>query len=701
MRRSAGQVAIALNIVFGIFIVGSLGMVSYEMSRILLAREQLRHCLELTSLGGGVSLASSSLTGAAAQTQAKTVAMNILKKNSVLGQSLNTTAVEVGSIAAMNPSPGQVNVYFEFIDPITKLAVASGTDTGVLKVHGAYAYPLFSGGFGAIGVSTYTVVSEATAGMPAVDVIVLMNTSGSLDDQTKVTMIRRYWDPVSNDGIVYTIPTPGGVPSEGPLANLVCPPIQGSQVNAMEPQNLDAAGNPKTSSCPKEFSEAGTQGHTVPLRGFNDNSPPGDTPPTGGVSVGGLTTGPGYGTITPGVPGLYTFGNITMALPGTTGAITRAKPRIERVPEQPQWWKNTVAALPHILEQPAEAHWTSVTLYGPASYNPWSADASMFTDLVVNLDGNNHFAGYTDPAYSSYPFPTIDYVVEAARGGMENSGTTPNAWTSNTLNAAAQPGYQDAYMQIAYRRLEPLNTINKSVNTFLTKLAQSSDCHVGLIAYNERAGNNPTDTMSAPAVSYLYTPSGNVNYLLPQIPLSLANNNLKQVSNLLVGPVVTTQPMLMPNGGSNLPAALEQAMANFNSTNSRPGAMKAIVVLTDQVPTRDLLGNAYPVASSNAGAFNECMALASQARYKGIPIFVVGLAQNSSMAALMASQFDDTQPTPGTSSGSGGGASGIVGAAAAGGSTQIDTWVDPQTTYGTQVGKLNNVVRQLVTLVGG
>lgn len=707
MRRSAGQVAIALNIVFGIFIVGSLGLVAYEMSRILLAREQLRHCLELTSLGGGVSLASSSLTGTAAQTNAKTVAMNILKKNSILGKTLATTAVEVGSIASMNPSPGQVNVYFEFVDPITKAAVASGTDTGVLKVHGAYAYPLFSGGFGAIGVSTYTVVSEATAGMPAVDVMLLVNMSGSLDDQTKVTMIRRYWDQVSNDGIVYTIPTPGGTPSEGPIATLICPPVQGSQLNAMEPQNLETAGDPRTSTCLKEFSEAGTQGRTVPLRGFNDQSPPGDTPPSGGVGLGFMTVGPGYtGSIPAKIPGLTQNGNITW-LPGNSGAGTffddnRQRPRKTYDRIDKSWWKNTIAALPNILEQPADAHWTSVTLYGPSSDNPWAADSSMFTDLVVNLDGNNHFGGYTDPNYANYPFPTIDYLVEAQRGGMENGNTTPNAWLSNTLNSAAQPGYQDAYMQIAYQQMQPMQTMNKAMNTFLTKLAQSSDCHVGLVYYNERAGVNQADTMTAPAVSYLYSPSGNVTYSLPQISLSRTNSNLSTVSNLLVGPINTSQPMIMPNGGSNLASALQQAMINFDSVNSRQGAMKAVVIVTDQVPTRDLAGNAYANAAANGNAFNDCMMMANSMRMQGIPIFVVGLAQNSTMASLMSAQYDDTQPPPSAGTGSGtGGASGIVGAAAAGGTTQIDTWVDPATTYSSQVGKLNGVVRQLVTLVGG
>ncbi len=80
-RKATGQVALAFNLVLAIFVVGSLGLVSYEMSRILLAREQLKHCLELSALGGGTEMASTNLTGTAAQTAANSAAINILRMN--------------------------------------------------------------------------------------------------------------------------------------------------------------------------------------------------------------------------------------------------------------------------------------------------------------------------------------------------------------------------------------------------------------------------------------------------------------------------------------------------------------------------------------------------------------------------------------------------------------------------------------------
>jgi hypothetical protein len=166
LRKQSGAIALALNVFIAIFVVGSLGIVSYEMSRIILAREQLTHCLQLAALGGGAEMASSSTTGTTAQANAVTMATFILQKNSILGQSLTNDVTTVSLPAYMNPSAGQVAVAYEFDDPVTKLPSATGN---VLKVYGTYAYNLFSGGFGAIGVGVYALQAQAQAGLPSLD----------------------------------------------------------------------------------------------------------------------------------------------------------------------------------------------------------------------------------------------------------------------------------------------------------------------------------------------------------------------------------------------------------------------------------------------------------------------------------------------------------------------------------------------------
>jgi len=677
LRRSKGQVALALNIVIAIFVVGSLGMVSYEMSRILLAREQLKHCLELASLAGGASMASTSATGLAAQTQATTIAMNILQMNSVLGTSLNNNLVVATSATTLNPSPGQTAVYFEFDDPITKAPPLPGAQGNVLRVYGAYAYPLFSGGFGSIGVNTYTLMAEAMAGMPALDLYIVDNTGGSMDDQTNVTLVRRHWDQVTGNNIIYSIPETGpGGGADGSITGVICPYIIGSEVNGLPPQNLDAAGDSRTSYCPKEFSEVGMAGNTVPLRGITNLSGPGDAPPggppSGGVGPAGLTQGKGYAN---------------QANPGDVTVL----PQFKSHPLPGPAWANVVlTAMADAVVPPAYAHYTDPGIIDYETANSYGASNTLFTDLVVNLDGNPVFGGWTDPKYSVYPFPTLDYLVEASRGTMENGGTAPTAWISNGLNNASQPGYQKAYQNIAYGKLQPKATIEQALVNFMTKVSQTSDCHFGFVAFNDRAGTSPTDSYNAPMVSWAYPVAGNFAVGLPQITLNAGFNNFSVVTNALNAGTAPPTPLMVPNGGCNLADGLRQAYADLTSPNSRTGAMKAIVVITDKVPTRDLAGNKYDQIT-NAPALADAITVAKQLNNQGIPIFMVALDQSNGqqMTPYFQTQYSDTT------------AEGLVYTAGHGGVLYINNWVNQTQGSINLNGSLNNVVRQLCKIVQG
>jgi hypothetical protein len=679
LRKQSGAIALALNVFIAIFVVGSLGIVSYEMSRIILAREQLTHCLQLAALGGGAEMASSSTTGTTAQANAVTMATFILQKNSILGQSLTNDVTTVSLPAYMNPSAGQVAVAYEFDDPVTKLPSATGN---VLKVYGTYAYNLFSGGFGAIGVGVYALQAQAQAGLPSLDLEIVYDSSSSMDDQTPVTMIRRYWD-YKIPSIAYFIPPNGGGAGgdQGPISGLVCSPPFGSALNAIPPQNLDAAGDPKVTPCPKEFSEVGTTGLTVPLRGItNSGDTPGDAPPAlGGVGIPAMAVGP-----------------------GNTQDTYASLPHKFQPGKKTDWLKYLCRNLNKFrLELPAEAHFSPGFDPGNSSYNPWGADPTMFTDMVVNIDGNNSFGGFVaagNSPFAAYPFPTIDYLVEAQRGNMENNGIAPSTYTSWAIGNVAQPGYQQAYLDLAYMQLQPKTVIESALRDFMTKLRQTSDCHFGFVAYNNRAGLSPTDTDTAPTVSWAYPVAGNIKYLIPQIPLpsisTFPADNYAVVTAVLTPPsaiVPATPPLFTPNGGSNLADGLTQAMNNLTGPNSRPGAMKAILVITDTVPSRDLAGNIYKSPGANGPAINDALNVAQAANNAGIPIFVVALdqTQGSTMTPFFNSQFSDTA------------ANGLVYTAGNGGALYIDTWTSPAAMYATLTGSFNNVVRQLMALTKG
>ncbi len=666
MRGARGQVAIALNLVIAIFVVGSLGIAAYEMPRLLLAREQLKNCLEFAALAGTASLASSSASGTPATLEAKQVALNIFKMNSILGQPLTNNVREVTTLSQLSPASSSVDVFVEFDDPITKQPTNSASN--VMRLYGAYKYVLFSGGFGSIGFFTCNLTEQALSALPPLDLILVHDSSGSLDDQSKVTLVRRYFDPsVNPPQPSYVIPSPGGNPEQGSLWSLVCSTLIGSQVNGLEPQNLDAAGDPKVAACIKEFSEVGTMGTTVPLRGVtNTGSMPGDSPPgLGGVGLAGMTVGPG---------------NTTSSIASASGKSSTIAAAQQR---QSQFQNMLTSFVGRLLGEPAEA----VAL---APYNPWGADPSMFTDMVVNIDGNSTFGGAVTNGFS---FPDYTWLVEASRGNLENGAVAPNAMAplaGTPMEGAATPGYRNAYRLAAYSKLEPKGTLERAVKGFLSKISETSDCHFGFVAFGDRAGTAPNDTIKAPRVSWAYPVAGKVSYLIPAIPLDPNTSNFRAITDLLSTPATSNTPMFVPNGGANLADGLQQAANMLTGAGARTGSMKAVVVVTDKVPTRDLAGNVYINPGANGPALTDAINVAKTLGAKGIPIFVVAIDQSGGpMTPFLLNQYSDIDP------------SGLVYTAGHGGVLHTDTWVDPQTTLNTLNGKFNNIVRQLVVLNRG
>ncbi|MBI2809266.1 MAG: VWA domain-containing protein [Candidatus Melainabacteria bacterium] len=478
MRKPSGQVAIALNLVIAIFVIGSLGIATYELTRVLLAREQLKNCLEFAALAGTASLASSSASGAPATTEAKAVALNMFKMNSILGQPLASSVREVASLSQLNPQTASVDMFVEFDDPITKQPTANASNVMRLA-----------------------------------------------------------------DLLTYFFSRLGGDPAEA------------------------------------------------------------QTPP---------------------------------------------------------------------------------------AYNPWGADATMFTDVVVNIDGNPTYGG---TVVNGISVPDYRWLVEAARGNLENGGVAPNAiapLAGTPMEGAANPGFRSAYRVAAYSKLEPKGTLERSVKGFITKVAETSDCHFGFVAYNNRAGTSPTDTDKAQRISWAYPVAGKVKYLVPAIPLDPNADNIASVSALLSPPANDNNPMYVPNGGSNLADGLQQAYNMLTGTGSRTGAMKAVIVVTDKVPTRDLAGTVYSDPTANGPAIADAVNVAKNLGKKGIPIFMVGIDHaGGQMTPFMLEQFSDTA------------AGGVVYTAGHGGVLHTTKWVDPQTTLNALNGKFNNIVRQLVVLNRG
>lgn len=287
-RQATGPVITSLLLVIGLFVVGALGLMAFEISRYALAKDQLRTCVDASALAGSATLAlyNDPADAGKAQMSAMKTALNLFQKNSVLGYPLSSAA-QAGALP-LKPGPAQSQLFFEFLNPDDLKPVAIGDPTGkVMRVRGAFGVVPSFGNFLSIG--SYPVWNTSMSGVPMIDIINCFDIGGSMDDQTNVTFVKRYWSPpgdpagkIQYDKVIS--PTTGL--AEGILKTILNAPPQGINVNALPPQGLE---NTKAgiAPAPLNFSEANPA--TRGLRGAqNTGAPPGNYP-------GAVTPTPGTG----------------------------------------------------------------------------------------------------------------------------------------------------------------------------------------------------------------------------------------------------------------------------------------------------------------------------------------------------------------------------------------------------------------------
>ncbi len=711
--REIGQIATALNLFIGLMIVGVLAIFAYELSRILLVREQLKTCVDIAALSGEGTLLSSTQPFTTAQSEAQQTALTMFGRNTILGSSMNSVT-QVASPTALAPPAGQAQLYFEWIDPVS--GTVGGPTSNVLRVTGAYSYQVFGGSFMGIGNTVYTVAVGTTASLPAIDLYVCLDLSSSMDDQTPVTWVQRYWDPTANGGVgapKYGVPV--GPPSgSGTLATSGCPTLNGQPQNGLPPQNLDASQSANAVPCNKCFSEVQAVNYptaqTAPLRGLTDmGAPPGDHPPPQGVGTGGLVVGSPagghgkYSALTFHVKEQDSFDPILERADGeketesgSAGGVERSDGAVEESDE--------ISNEENITDGPQQRKGIGVRkAYAHPDAMPWEAVASAqgtspsyppctFTHLIVNIDGNIPFGGYSAMGYN---YPTLGSVVEASIGNLESSAAASAAGLDLTaLGVTPQAGYQTAYQILAAQQVQPLATVENTLNTFITKIRYSTDPHFGFVAFTDVAGNAPADRYYDYNVSWAYPQGGIGNFPLPAYHVSQANNNYAQISSTLTIPTTNgpTSNMLVASGGTNTAQALANALNHLSpsggASTTRQGAARAIVLVTDGLPTFDLSGNGYNTPPpANTPAQNDAQTIANQASAAGIPIYVVALSQSGALDGYMDTTYSDTAP---------GGLSYISGHGAK--YYRVD-WNSPNQTSKDLNAVFGNVARQLCSLV--
>lgn len=544
--------------VMAFLILGVVGMFTFEVSRANLAREQLRAACQAAALAGAATLASSDISNTTqAHQDAVAAALVVLRKNLVIGNQLtNASQSNTYDPLLTNQVPGNCLAFFEFLNPHANNAVVPvGDPSGkVLKVTASFGLQPSFGAY--LGINTLPIVGIASAGVPQLDVVLCFDVSGSIDDQTPVSFVRRTWDGSTGKNSYTVIParsgSAAGALAQGNIYDIVGPPATGTGLNANYPQNLSSSRSNAT--WPLYFSEdsgAGAGKSAVGLRGkSNAGSPPGNYP------------GEGAGT-----GGQYTF-----------------------------------------------------------------------TDLVVNIDGKSQFQGISSNGYS---FPDIGTVVEAARGNLENDTVFQDSKANTALSVTPSAGYQQEYFNLAVKNTHPIVDAQDAAQLFYTIMNHDTDGHFGLVCFNGSGGSKSSSTTKAYNVDSNYSTAGSGSFPLPNIAVvnTAGVSNYSSVSSVL--------PTLRAEGNTNIGDAVNKAVTQLQ-TNGRIGSKKAIVVFTDGQPTAG--------GPLDSDPWKNARKAAEAAKAAGIPIYSIGLAQNSAIITGEKAILNDWDNNPNT-----GGISAIAG----------------------------------------
>lgn len=550
---SAGLASGQLSVVIGFLalIILTVGLLSFEIGRLNLADQQLQNAVDAAALTAAATLASESNSDpTTAHNDAIQTALNLFKQNQVMGSTLTNTTIVSNS--GTNPGVGNATIYFQFLNPVTHAVENISSPTAkIVNIQAAFGLQPAFAHF--LGINNTVITAQSSGAVPKLDIVVCFDISGSMDDQTPVTIVKRQWDstlPPRRSGvspmgkIVYDTP-PSSYGTSGTIFNILQPGGNGTSFNGVQPQYLSYAIN---------------------YDGLYFSLPIGTYYGCGDLRSGGIYPDAGV------PPGNYP--------PGT-------------------------------------------------AYN-WDGSA-VFTHAVVNIDGNTTFGGITS---GGYPFPDVATLVEAATGNLENAAVfnSSQAWTSVAPSVNPKAGYQAQYLQLANALLQPMNNAKTACTNFMNIINSDTDAHFGFVSFDSTIGSSPTDTESVYNIDqdiFVGMPNYGVSvaYPRPFVPLNPA------IGNSGYSTCQTAVNACISNGGTNMGAAI-QAAVNELTTHQRQGATRAIVLFTDGQPT-----NGGPLDTDPWMNARDAAVLAKNA---GIPVYTVGLAQDTTVASGETTILNDT-----------------------------------------------------------
>ncbi len=551
IRDQKGAAITGLVIALMFFVLMA-GLFAFDASRVQMAQRELTATCDASALAGTAMLTSYDVSNdptytklANAQQNAAAYAYNMFNMGNVLGTFLQGNTTSVSDLSSLSTTTdGEAKVVIGLVDPKNSYQVVDPSPPAnqngrAIAVFAGYGYhPIFISFY---GVGNVGILASSIGGLPQVDAVLVFDYSGSMDDLTQVTLIKRWWNPNPPTG--YSGPDPdennwtvdktdldaifgvNAIPGLIPGNNTGCIQydevphpttnqslleyvaldtvnfLQGTSLNCLPPQNL-------TNS---ELGTLLTGDQIIVFKNFlranltkNDyNTPPGNCPafqPQGATYVSVVGDPQAFSRQESNHYSYPTYS--ARSGDSTSGPLVDAinLPGIHTAPNIYTDLVVNIAAptIPSGSNQPAQP------LFGPNVFSGFSFSFPG-SEPDTTIRGRN------------YNFNNLAAVVEAARGNRETGGNRNqtglhrgyylnaggiSAYFGRYSNMGTRRGYQKAYQRLAMWYSQPIaSALDGADQGFFQKLSALADCRFGFVAFSD---SDPFP--AAPNVNSMATP---------------------------------------------------------------------------------------------------------------------------------------------------------------------------------------------------
>lgn len=236
-QKGAAVTGLVIALMFFVLITG---LFAFDANRVQMAQRELTATCDAAALAGTAMLTSYDVSNDVnppfqklldAQQNSAAYAYNMFLMGNVLGRWVRSNCALVSDINSLATTVdgeskcciGLVNRQNNF--SIVQAVRPQNKDGTAIGVYAGYGYhPVFISFF---GVGNVGIRASSVGGLPQVDAILVLDYSGSMDDRTMVTLIKRYWD--FHNGVTPASTPPSALVSNniGENGSLVTPGFSG------------------------------------------------------------------------------------------------------------------------------------------------------------------------------------------------------------------------------------------------------------------------------------------------------------------------------------------------------------------------------------------------------------------------------------------------------------------------------------------